>query len=158
MTSPTKVFAALGEACLPSGAGRVESGTGRRFVHLVFHLADAGWATACPADFEGLDGAGPGRQVRPVLDLVDCPACLTAGEQVDAVNAVVAGQLRREAEARELLAGFFRWAASECPIGDGGAVLAVYDGGTRLHPMTPDERARAVELWVESTRRYPAGG
>lgn len=154
----TAVAETAARAGYPAAAGRVGSGPGRAYAHLVFLLGDGGWATACPADYAGLDGAGEGRQVRPALDLVDCPDCLAdGGELVDAVNRVVVGQMQREAEARALLTRFFDWAASECPVGDGGAVLAVYDGGTRLHPMKPDERARAVEAWLESARRYPAG-
>lgn len=140
-------------ADLPRAAGRVDSGPGAAYVHLVFLLGD-GWVTACPADFEGLDGAGEGRQVRQVLAPVDCGLCLVdARDLVDAVNRAVAECQQGETAARELLARFLDWAAAEYP--DGGAVLAAYDGGTRLHPMRFDERARAVDLWLESRRRYP---
>lgn len=137
-------------ADLPRAAGRVDSGRGAAYVHLVFQL-DGGWVTACPADFEGLDGAGEGRQVRQVLAPVDCGVCLVdARDLVDAVNREVAERQQGDALAAGLVTAFLRWAAQEYP--EGGAVLAVYDGGTRLHAMRPDERERAIALWLEATR------
>jgi hypothetical protein len=144
----------------PRAAGRVESGPGAAHVHLAFLLGDAGWSTACLADHAGLDAVEvfEGRQVRPVLAPITCPDCTAAGSRlVDVVNDEVAALLERETAARELLAGFLAWAASECPIGDGGAVLAVYDGSTWLHAMRPDERERTIAAWLEETRRYPGG-
>lgn len=152
--TPTTAMAATAESAdYPRGAARVDSGPGAPHVHLAFLLGIGGWATACPADYAGLDGAGEGRQVRPVLDLIDCPVCLTAGKQVTLANREVAERQHRDALSRGILTAFLRWAAEEHP--DGGAVLAVYAGGTRLHAMRPDERARAVELWLEATRERP---
>lgn len=149
----TTAVAAGARADYPRAAGRVDSGPGEAYVHLVFLLPGPAqvWVTACPADMG--DGLWA-RSVRPELALVDCPVCLAgAGGLVSAVNRDVAERQWAEATSRELLAGFIDWAAAEYP--DGGAVLAVYDGGTRLYAMRPDERARAVELWLESRRVYP---
>ncbi|MEU7591167.1 hypothetical protein AB0A95_33345 [Micromonospora sp. NPDC049230] len=141
-------------ADLLRSAGRVDSGPGVSAVHLVVLLGGTRWATACPADYAGLDGAGETRQVRLVSELVDCPACLTeARDQVREVNQQITELLDRDALARGLLTAFLRWAAESYP--DGGAVLATYAGDTRLHAMRDDERARAVELWIESTRERP---
>ncbi|MFI7608834.1 hypothetical protein ACIBTV_27490 [Micromonospora sp. NPDC049366] len=158
MTDTVRAMVATAEAAeLPRGAGRVDSGPGARYVHLVF-LLGGGWATACSADYAGLDGAGEGRHVRSVAELVDCPDCLSSGRsEVAAVNRYVAEQQRQESRERELLAGFLRWASEEYPIDEGGAVLAVYASGTRLHAMRADERAHAIELWLASRRRYLDG-
>lgn len=156
MTMTTGALAETSVAAgLPRAAGRVESGPGAPYVHLAFLVGGgAGWATACPADYEGLDLAGDGRQVRPVMERIDCGLCLVdARDLVDAVNRAVAECQQSEGAARTLLARFLDWAAAEYP--DGGAVLAAYDGGTRLHPMRFDERVRAVDLWLESQRRPP---
>jgi len=144
-------------ADFPRGAGRVESGPGARWVHLVLDLGiGGGWSTACPADFVGLDTAGPGRQVREVAELIDCPQCMAAGgRQVGAVNREVAERGQRDALARGIVTAFLRWAAEEHP--EGGVALAVYAGSTRLHPMRPDERDRAIDLWLEATRERPDG-
>lgn len=140
----------------PRYPGRVESGPGAAYAHLAFLLGDSGWATACSGDTGGGDPWG--RQVRPVFALVDCPDCLSDDRDlVDAVNREVAERQRREAMARELLLGFLRWSAEEYPVGEGGAVLALYAGGTRLHAMRAAERERAVDLWLESSRPRPGG-
>lgn len=143
-------------ADLSCSPGRVDSGPDAAAVHLAVLLGGTRWTTACPADYVGLDGAGETRQVRPVHELVDCPTCITeARDQVREVNELVNDAASRDALARGIVTAFLRWAAEEYP--DGGAMLAVYAGTTRLHAMRADERARAVEMWIEATRERPAG-
>lgn len=141
-------------------AGRVDSGPGAPNVHLVIRPHGGGWMTICPTERKERAGVDPwqwpARPVRPVLALVDCPACLASTRDlVDTVNQAVADQQEHEVTARELLVEFLRWCGEEYPRDEGGATLAVYAGGTRLSPMKVDERERAIDLWLESTRRYP---
>lgn len=143
----------------PRTAGRVDSGPGAPYVHLAFLvLGEDGWATACPADAGGVapDAVGDpwGRQVRPALARIDCGACIVdARDLVDEVNRAVAEAIAAEEGARAVLARFFDWAATEYP--EGGAVLAVYAGDTRLHPTRLDERRRVVDAYLAAERRFP---
>lgn len=146
-----------GQSYLPRAAGVVVSGPGAEHVHLVFRQ-DTGWVTACPASAGGRDGSW-GRQVRPALELIDCPVCTAeAGDLVAAVNRGVSRQQQYEAAARKVVVEFLQWAAAEYPLDEGGAVLAIYAGSTRLHPLRTEERAQAVDLWLAARRRYPGDG
>jgi hypothetical protein len=137
-------------------AGRVASGPDAHLVHLISRRGDgddARWRTACPA---GGVGTGRGRQVTPALELVDCGGCYRAeANLVQVVNGLVGDQLAELGRARELVEAFLAWAATDDGLDPGGVVLGVYAGDVRLHAVRPDERAKLIDRWLDTRRRYP---
>lgn len=134
-------------------AGRVDSGPEAGMVHLIWrNRDDEQWRTACPAGGIG----GKRRQARPSLELIDCAGCARQeAALVGVVNRLVGEQLAELGHARGLVEAFLAWAATDDGLDDGGVVLAVYAGATRLHPVRADERDKLIARWLEARRRYP---
>jgi hypothetical protein len=135
-------------------AGRVASGSEAHLVHLVTRYGEpVRWRTACPASRASKAGV---RQVTPALELVDCSGCHAKEPRlVEVVNKLIGEQLAELAHARDLVAAFLDWAGTDDGLDEGGVVLAVYAGGTKLHPVRADEREKLIARWLEARRRYP---
>lgn len=131
-------------------AGTVQCGPSAGWVHLVRQdtIAPRRWQTACPAD--GYESDQP-RQVQVVCEPVTCPDCImVGGPMVASVAERIQIQHSADQRVRDVLEGFFQWAAS-----DQDGVLAGYFGDIRLVPLSSGQRERLISRWVEQSRRYP---
>jgi hypothetical protein len=134
-------------------AGKLDRGADAGRIHLIERQRDGRWRARCPAG----DHGGPHRaQARPTLSPIDCDGCLAGdGDLVRVVNVIIGEQLAELTRAAALVEAFLDWAAIDTGLDQGGAVLAIYAGGTRLHPVVSDERRGLVGRWVQTRREYP---
>jgi len=137
-------------------AGRIDRGADAEQVHLIERLGAGRWRTRCPAGGNRGRDLLPPVNASPTLAPIDCAGCLDcAGDLVRVVNVVVGEQLAELARAGNLVKAFLAWATLDTRLDDGGVVLAIYAGSTRLHPVTSAERNGLLARWLETRRKYP---
>ena len=134
---PSSGWAAHYPTAPSSAAGRVpgcpDDGDA---VHLIVQTsAVRQWATQCQADVVGLPQDAAPRQIRPVLEEIDCKACFRSAEDlVVGVNMLIKAQRRRRKGDAAAVTAFLQWLRTQ------NVVLADYGGDTRLRAI-PSVRA-----------------